>query len=174
MPIQPFINPYITELQVQTIVDILIYQCNLIEQRNNTNHAQFPELEDAEYMRGRGHGDTGAVYAGFQPNTAIPGMTITKLPYGRGLCLPQLESETIVLQIYGDGASLNIDEIKNKCATYNIENSNKKFCVIQFRTSSRGHLTGVDLIQFDNASNIVAKETIYTFRARILRPVIPA
>ena len=169
MPIQAFENPYITIEQAQAIVNILTHQCALIERRNTADRVDFPELYDADYMKGRTHSDTSAVLAGFQEDTNIPGITITKIQYGRIHCQPQLESESAVMQIYSSDSSLKTDEIKEKCATYNGDDSNKKFCVFRFRTSSKGHLTGVDLIQFDANANIISTETIYKYRARTLR-----
>lgn len=171
MPITPFTNPYITQEQVQAIVDILIHQCDLIEQRNNANQVQFPELYDADYMSGRGHGDAAAVLAGFQPSTAIPNMTITKRHYGRIHCQPELESDTAIVQIYSGDASLNIEEIKNKCATYNTQASAKRFCIVQFRMSEKGHLTSVDLLTLDNRANVTLRENIYRYRARVIRAI---
>lgn len=168
MPILPFTNPYVTQEQVQAIVDILVLQCNSIEQRNNDNQAQYPNLYDADYMSGRGHGDTGAVYAGFQTDTVIPDMTITKRHYGRIHCQPEIESDTAIVQIYSGDASLNIEEIRNKCATYNTQASAKRFCIIQFRMSERGHLTSVDLLTLDHQANVTLKEPIYRYRARIM------
>ena len=171
MPILPFTNPYITQEQAQAIVDILVYQCNSIEQRNYANQARFPNLQDADYMRGRGHGDTGAVYAGFQPDVAISGMTITKRHYGRIHCQPELESDTAIVQIYSGDASLNIEEIRNKCATYNAQDSTKRFCIIKFRMSERGHLTSVDLLTLDHQANVSLREPIYRYRASIIHAI---
>ena len=171
MPVLPFTNPYITQNQAQAIVDILIHQCDLIEQRNNENQARYPDLEDDDYMSGRGHGDTGAVYAGFKPGAVIPGMAITKRHYGRIHCQPELESDTAIVQIYSGDASLNIEEIRNKCATYNTQASTKRFCIVQFRMSEKGHLTSVDLLTLDNRANITLRENIYRYRARIIRAI---
>lgn len=169
MPIQLFANPYITRDQAQAIVDILIHQCDLIERRYADNQNNYPELYDNEYMKGRTHGDTGAVLAGFQENSVIPGMTITKIQYGIMHWQPLLESETAVVQIYSSDASLNIKEIKAKCARWNTGESTKRFCVFQFRTSKKGHLTGVDLLDFDVNAKVIRRETIYKYRAITLK-----
>ena len=169
MPIQQFTNPSITHEQAQVIVDILIRQCNMIEARDAGDRAEFPELYDDDYSRGRNHSDTASVLAGFQPNTTIPDMTITKRNYGLMHCQPELESDTAVVQIYSDNASLNTREIRTKCSTYNVQNSNKRFCVFQFRMSKSGHLTSVDLLTLDERANVVLKENIYAYRARIIQ-----
>lgn len=169
MPIQAFENPYITIEQAQAIVNIITHQCALIERRNTADRVDFPELYDADYMKGRTHSDTSAVLAGFQENTVIPGMTITKIQYGIMHWQPLLESETAVVQIYSSDASLNIKEIKAKCARWNTGESTKRFCVFQFRTSKKGHLTGVDLLDFDVNAKVIRRETIYKYRAITLK-----
>ena len=119
-------------------------------------------------MRGKTHSDTAAVLAGFQPDTEIPDMVITKRKYGRIHCQPELESITAIIQIYSGDTTLDNDEILCKCATYNTSESEKKYCIVQFRMSEKGHFTNVDLLMLDNRANVTLKENVYKYRARII------
>ena len=77
---------WLTEEQIEVIVSILKKQCERIEERNQKLSDDFPDLFDELYYTGRGHGDTGAVYAGFTEATEIPDMKVYRVKYGRGYC----------------------------------------------------------------------------------------
>ena len=169
MAVIPFEDEYVTLEQATAIVEILVRQCDLIEASEVQNELDFPELYDDDYLNGRKHSYTGYVYSGFQENTPLPAMTIAKRKYGRIHYLPQIESDTAVIQIYSSEATLDINEIKEKCAEYNVEGNEKRFCVFQFWTSKRGHLTHVDLVHFNSDAEQISRTEIFKFRARPIR-----
>ena len=91
---------WLTEEQIEVSVSILKKQCERIEERNQKLSDDFPDLFDELYYTGRGHGDTGAVYAGFTEATEIPDMKVYRVKYGRGYWQPELHSDTAVIQLY--------------------------------------------------------------------------
>lgn len=161
---------WLTEEQIKTIVNILKNQCDRIEERNKKLSEDFPDLFDELYYVGRRHGDTGAVYAGFTETTKIPNMEVHRIKYGRSYWQPELHSDTAVIQLYnsGAGSKLKTDEIREKCEQYNYTGSKKKYGVIQFWMSTKGHLTRAELVEFDEKANQVKRVLIYKYNAKLI------
>ena len=161
---------WLTEEQIEVIVSILKKQCERIEERNQKLSDDFPDLFDELYYTGRGHGDTGAVYAGFTEATEIPDMKVYRVKYGRGYSQPELHSDTAVIQLYNSGAGKVLDsiEIKDKCRQYNYAGSQKKYGAIQFWTSKKGHLTRAELVEFDEKGSEVKRTIIYKYNAKLI------
>lgn len=65
--------------QKNSIIGILKEQCLCIQKANALERDMFPNLYDAQYMSGRHHSNTAKVYAGFQEDTLIPGMSVKRL-----------------------------------------------------------------------------------------------
>lgn len=171
MIVQPFSSTLLTAEQADTIVSILVSQCNMIEEREKKNLESYPELYDEDYMSGRRHGYTASVLAGFQETTAIPQMSIKKKDYGRIHCQPELSSETSIIQIYSSKATLSIDEVCKMCAKYNSEGSEKRYGILQFWTSEKGHLTKVEIVELNESAMEINREIIYKYRASVRKLV---
>lgn len=122
----------LTDAQVSAILNILIHQGDLIAQRNRCNQEDFPELYDKDYLKNRGHNDTGAVYSGFRGDI-IPEMQIQKHKY-RSYIQPELHSTNAVIQLYNidAGRPLTTKEYLEKCAQCNIPGSEKLYAIIRF------------------------------------------
>ena len=161
---------WLTEGQIEAIVNILIQQCDRIEERNQKLSVDFPDLYDELYYTGRGHGDTGAVYAGFTETTEIPDMKVQRVKYGRGYWQPELHSDTAVIQLYNSGAGkvLESSEIRDKCRQFNYAGSQKKYGAVQFWTSKKGHLTRAELVEFDEKGCETKRTNIYTYNAKLI------
>lgn len=161
---------WLKQEQISTIIEILIRQCDRIEERNQKIGQEFPDLYDEQYYARRGHGDTGAVYAGFKESTVIPGMTIKKIEYGRGHWQPELHSETAVIQLYNvdAGKQLNSKEIREKCGRYNQPDSLKRYGVIQFSMSRKGHLIGAELVEFNENGKQTRRTVIYKYSGKLI------
>lgn len=162
-------NNWLTAEQIDSIVKIIIKQCDLIEQREEDNNKNYPDLYDEDYMHGRRHGYTASVLAGFQVNTYVPDMIISKVKYGICHCQPELSSDTVVVQLYSSDATLKTEEIKIKCKKHNTSNSEKHFLVFQFSLSRKGKLLKVDVVDFDCNANEISRKTVFTSRAKIIR-----
>ncbi len=80
--------------QKKAIIDILKEQCRCIQEANAIERDMFPNLYDAQYMSGRHHSNTAKVYAGFQEDTLIPGMSVKKISYGVQKWQPEVSSDT--------------------------------------------------------------------------------
>lgn len=157
----------LTSAQINAILGILIRQCNMIAQREKNDKAHFPELYDEDYMRGRKHSYTASVLAGFQENADIPDMIVRKHAYGINHWQPELVSESAVVQIYSNNASLNIKEIKQKCSEHNIPDSQTEFIVFQFSLNSEGYLEKVDIVKFDNQANVLSRQQIFKREGKV-------
>lgn len=59
-------------------------------------------------------------------------------------------------------------EIKDKCKQYNYAGSQKKYGAIQFWTSTRGHLTRAELVEFDVKGCEVKRTIIYKYNAKLI------
>lgn len=114
--------------QKNSIIGILKEQCLCIQKANALERDMFPNLYDAQYMSGRHHSNTAKVYAGFQEDTLIPGMSVKKISYGVQKWKPEISSDTAVIQLYSDsaGKELKTNEVKSKCALYNQRGSQKQ------------------------------------------------
>ena len=157
----PYDNANLSSEQAQAIISILVHQCDLIEERDNRDRKDYPDLYDPDYENLRSHSRTAAVLAGFRENTCLPGMSIRKRHYGIGHVQPEIVGEHIILQIYSINSSLSIDEIIDKCHEYNNGVNQRRFNVIQFRMSDKGHLTSADLIDFNQNGEIISRQTIF-------------
>lgn len=169
MDLIPFSDEYIPEAQAEAIVSIIAHQCDLIEARDAQNEIDYPELYDDDYLSGRKHSYAANIYAGFQETTVLPGMEITKRSYRKIHRQPQIESNTAVVQIYSSEVKFSSDEIKTKCSEYNNEGSEKRFLVLQFWTSKRGHLTRVEVVHFNESVDVISRTVIFKFRAQPIR-----
>ena len=154
----------ISKLQMEAIIAILSNQCSLLTLRDAKNRKEYPELYDDFYIKGRRHSNTAAILAGFQENTFIPGMRIQKKKYGRIHWQPEITSDKAIIHIYSNEAGLNTNEIKKKCAQYNIMGSTKEYCIIQFFASKKGRLNRVDFIRLDRYANIYSRSAVYSYR----------
>ena len=163
MSIVNYKRKILTDEQKSAIITILKKQCDLIEERNRSNQDDYPELYDKEYMKGRKHNETALVYAGFQENTKVPDMTIKKFNYGKGLCLPELTSKNVIIQIYKDTADFKNNEILSKCAKYNGMDSEIKYAIIKFWMSEEGHLEKVKLVELSEEAKQIASELLYEY-----------
>lgn len=149
--------------QKNAIVDILKKQSQCIQKANAVEQDLFPNLYDAKYMSGRHHSNTAKVYAGFQEDTLIPGMSVKKISYGVQKWQPEISSDTAVIQLYSDsvGRLLKTDEVRSKCALYNQCGSQKRYGVIRFKLTDKGLLRWVKLIDLDEKAEIVHEEVLY-------------
>lgn len=123
----------------------------------------FPNLYDVQYMSGRRHSNTAKVYAGFQEDTEIPGMSIEKISYGIQKWQPELSSDTAVIQLYNKtaGEKLKTNEVKSKYELYNKIGSQKRYGIIQFRMTDKNRLQWVKLFTLDVNAEIVHEEELY-------------
>lgn len=158
----------LTQEQINAIVNIIVHQCSLISQREKNDRRNYPELYDEDYMRGRRHSFTASVLAGFQKDTVIPNMVITKRKYGRCHCQPELSSDTAVVQLYSYDATLKIDEIKQKCKQFNTPDSKRRFAIFQFFLTNAGHLRQVDLVNFDGEANEVSRRCVFLQKEQVI------
>lgn len=78
----------------------------------------FPNLYDAQYMSGRHHSNTAKVYAGFQEDTLIPGMSVKKISYGVQKWQPEISSDTAVIQLYSDSAGKELKTNEGKVSAH--------------------------------------------------------
>ena len=149
--------------QKKAIIDILKEQCRCIQEANAIERDMFPNLYDAQYMSGRHHSNTAKVYAGFQEDTLIPGMSVKKICYGVQKWQPEISSDTAVIQLYSDSAGriIKTDEVRSKCAVYNQCGSQKRYGVIRFKLTDKGLLRWVKLIDLDEKAEIVHEEVLY-------------
>lgn len=142
--------------QKNAIIDILKEQCLCIQKANALERDMFPNLYDVQYMSGRHHSNTAKVYAGFQEDTLIPGMTTKKISYGVQKWQPEISSDTAVIQLYSDsaGRELKTNEVRSKCALYNQCGSQKRYGII-------GLLQWVKLINLDDKAEVIHEEELY-------------
>ena len=149
--------------QKNAIVDILKKQSQCIQKAHAVEQDLFPNLYDAQYMSGRHYSNTAKVYAGFQEDTLIPGMSVKKINYGVQKWQPEISSDTAVIQLYSDSASrkLKTYEVRSKCALYNQCGSQKRYGVIRFKLTNKGLLRWVKLIDLDEKAEIVHEEELY-------------
>ena len=149
--------------QKNAIVDILKKQSQCIQKAYAVEQDLFPNLYDAKYMSGRHYSNTAKVYAGFQEDTLIPGMSVKKINYGVQKWQPEISSDTAVIQLYSDSAGriLKTDEVRSKCALYNQCGSQKRYGVIRFKLTNKGLLRWVKLIDLDEKAEIVHEEELY-------------
>lgn len=162
-------NSPLSVKQIDAIIDILLHQCSLIVQRENNDQKKYPELYDEDYMRGRKHSYTASVLAGFQESTIIPDMVVTKRQYGLFHCQPELSSDTAVVQLYSDEATLKNDEIKKKCQEFNSTASGKRYLIMQFSLSKKGNLHKVDIVDLDGDAKEISRQTIYKQISKIVQ-----
>ena len=149
--------------QKNAIVDILKKQSQCIQKAYAVEQDLFPNLYYAKYMSGRHYSNTAKVYAGFQEDTLIPGMSVKKINYGVQKWQPEISSDTAVIQLYSDSASrkLKTYEVRSKCALYNQCGSQKRYGVIRFKLTNKGLLRWVKLIDLDEKAEIVHEEELY-------------
>lgn len=149
--------------QKNSIIGILKEQCLCIQKANELERDMFPNLYDAQYMSGRRHSNTAKVYAGFQEDTLIPGMSVKKINYGVQKWQPEISSDTAVIQLYSDsaGKELKSNEVKSKCALYNKPGSQKQYGIIRFKITDKGLLKWIKLINLDEKAEVVHEEELY-------------
>lgn len=153
----------LTDEQKEAIVDILIEQCRNIQKENMMEQNMFPKLYDQNYMSGRRHSITAKVYAGFQEDTEIPGMSVKKVSYGVNMWLPEISNDVAVIQLYNKKAGVitNNKEVKKKCSLYNKCGSHKRYGIIRFELTDENILQLVNLVTLNANAKVIHKEYIY-------------
>lgn len=161
MPSLEFKSNLLTKAQADIIVDTLVPHCNLLE-------TSMPALEmfyDEEFCHNRASSAiTAYMYKAFR-TINVPDMVFRAHPYGKGYYLPELESDNVLLQVYGKSCDLKSIEIKNNCAHYNKMASNKRYGILKVLMSDKGHLTTIKLLTLDAKANVLREDTLYRYRS---------
>lgn len=149
---------FITQVQLVEIIHIIKDRCE-----------RFHNVDDLFYepytcMRAK-HSLTSAVISGFSPKyLSIEGLNSKDVYYGIGdqMSQPEISSEKAVFQIYSDGATLENQVIKDRCAKYNSDNTPPIFFVIQYKANKMYQLKSINVCFFDKNATLIETHNIYT------------
>lgn len=119
---------------------------------------------------------TAAVLSGFSPSAfSVEGVKTEDLKYGlaNNLCLPELHSDSAIIQIYSDGAKpLNNAIVRNRCKEFNLVGSAKpQFLIIQFSASKDGILSAIHAMYPDENCNVVDEKVLFAAPKKKILPV---
>ncbi|MBP3272475.1 MAG: hypothetical protein J6M17_09670 [Ruminococcus sp.] len=149
---------YLTQDQLDEIIEVIKDRCN-----------RFRTVEDLFYepytcMRAK-HTLTSAVISGFSPNDLeIEGLSSKNVFYGIGnkMAQPEISNENAIFQIYSDGASLENQVIKDRCADYNSDNTPPIFFIIRYKANRKNLLKSIDVCFLNKDATIIETHNIYT------------
>lgn len=158
------ISEILSETLESKIVQTIQSRCHQFAEAEKTNNKLYYEPYTTYRKK---HSLTAAVLSGFSPFAfLVEGVKTEDLKYGlaNNLCLPELHTDSAIIQIYSDGAKpLNNTIVRNRCKEFNLAGSDKPhFLIIQFSASKNGTLSSIHAIYPDENCNVVDEKVLFT------------
>ena len=158
---------HITKQQIDEICEVMLRQYRSYVKLINSR--EYNQLFSNEYApHNKQHSVSWAISSGFPSNTDLCGLHISKLDYGKGHTRPELENETIMLNILNKTTNFNAKYLTDKYQFNQNNFRNKKlYCFIKFEVKNKT-LLKIELCLPDASGKIIESETLFTTQAIML------